>query len=70
MQKKVIEVSKFFDIQASMTIIGRRKYSSTADKEYFLNLRRIYLREADFEGARLKGPNLIKAKLGGVNLES
>ncbi len=53
-----------------MTIIGRREYSSTADKEYFLNFRRIYLREADFERARLKVPNLIKAKLGGVNLES
>jgi hypothetical protein len=42
-KKRVIEVSKFFDIQASMTIIGRRQYSSTADKEYFLNFRRIYL---------------------------
>ncbi len=53
-----------------MTIISRRKYSSAIDKDYFLDLRRIYLLEADLEGARREGANLIKAKVGGANLES
>jgi hypothetical protein len=74
-KKEVIELGNYFDIQAIMTVISRRKYSSAIDKDYFLDLRRIYLREADLEGARreganLEGADLIKAKLGGANLES
>jgi uncharacterized protein YjbI with pentapeptide repeats len=72
MVKTQINVS--LDIQAVLTVIGRRKNSFNHGESKHLNLQMTFLQKgelsgAHLEGAHLKGANLSEAKLEGVYLE-
>lgn len=68
-QKEVSETKKIaLDIQAVLTIIGRRKYSLYKD-EYTLNLRRTNLQGANLCLSDFNGVNLERANLSDSNLQ-
>ena len=57
------------DIQAILTVIGRRKLEhEEGEKDYTLDSRGTDLRRADLRGARLKGTHLAGARLEGASL--
>ncbi|MDD3246909.1 MAG: pentapeptide repeat-containing protein [Methanosarcina sp.] len=59
----------FLDIQAILTVIGRRKYYYNAGEFNCLELQRTYLREADLREANLKRADLRGADLKGTDLQ-
>ena len=56
------------DIQAILTVIGRRTRSPNREGEYRLDLHNTDLRSADLDGAHLEGADLFRAHLEGANL--
>lgn len=62
------------NIQAILSVIGRRKWlNEEVEQNYFLNLRKTYLKYADLRGAWLigvnfRGANLARANLVGANM--
>jgi len=57
------------DIQAIITVIGKRKYSFNNGESTHLNLRMTHLINADLEGAHLEGADLQEAHLEGADLQ-
>lgn len=67
--KEVLEARKMsLDIQAVLTVLGRRKKSFNNGEANHLNLRGTCLQEADLEKAHLEGANLNLAHLEGTHL--
>lgn len=57
------------DIQAILTVIGRRKYSFRKGEDKRLELQGTYLQNADLIGAHFEGANFEGAHLEGANFE-
>jgi uncharacterized protein YjbI with pentapeptide repeats len=55
------------DVQAVLTVLGRRSYSPA--ENYYLDLRKTYLRGADLQRADLLGADLHGANLREANLQ-
>ena len=69
-QKEVPETKKVaLDIQAVLTVLGRRKKTFYDGESNRLNLSHSRLQAADLEKAHLEGANLEGANLEGANLE-
>lgn len=62
------------DIQAALTVIGRRKVDQDPNNKYIdlreINLVRVELQNTDFSKANLRGTNLNNANLNGVKLNN
>jgi hypothetical protein len=56
------------DIQAALTVIGRRERSEELEGPNYLDLSRTDLRGANLDGAHLEGANLAQAQLGNAYL--
>ena len=68
-QKEVSETKKIaLDIQAVLTVLGRRKKTYYNGESNRLNLSRSRLQAADLEKSHLEGANLEGANLEGANL--
>jgi hypothetical protein len=61
--------SRNFDIQATLTVLGRRPSSFGEGQAERIDLHKTDLREADLKGSNLEGANLAEANLRRVNLE-
>lgn len=68
-QNEVLEIKKIaLDIQAVLTVLGRREKSFNDGESNRLNLSRSRLQAADLEGAHLEGAHLMETHLEGANL--
>jgi hypothetical protein len=56
------------DIQAVLTVLGRRTYTYGYGEKQPLNLEKTALRGANLKGAQLQGANLEGAQMQGANL--
>jgi uncharacterized protein YjbI with pentapeptide repeats len=69
-QKRIPETKKVaLDIQAILTVLGRRKKTFYDGESNRLNLSRSRLQGADLEKAHFEGVNLEEANLEGANLD-
>ena len=65
-QSKVVSNGVSFDIQAILTVIGRRNHSFDDENTNCLNLKMTLLHNADLDGANLKEADLERTNLAGA----